>query len=491
MAYKFNIYESIASSEECFSVKKLENHLKNANDDELEIYINSGGGSVFEGLTIYNMLKRYKNKKTVYIDALSASIASVIAMAADSIIMPKNSMMMIHNALTLHSGNSKDFRKMAEDLDKITNSIKQTYLDKADNKIDYDTLTDLMNNETWLTADECFNYGLCTEVSDSVDAVACVDQDIFKNYKNTPDKFKNSIIGGNKIMNRSQLKNIDPDPKDPGIENIDNGTLFLNHARLFNIRNQGIEKISINQAQDKFLPTTLQKELISVATSAPMKNLLSITRVTYQNGFYEVPVLGFDESGELTLIDTVEFDMTTDRDKQLIKELPEYLSTVLAKDLFDAIKVYLASRATMKIETNIQNILNTKSKKITGKIADIRSLFLQAYKMFDRRMKDNLNVVLDYETYLKVKEILKDDITETTFLKINYFIDNSIDGFYLLDPLKIHTNIHAQVVDLDKNVDNGKFTSAITTWSDTKLTLTDEVTGIVKIELTETKKINK
>lgn len=189
--YLYNSITSWGSGEYSTSAKSFKKDLDNLGElNELNVYINSPGGDVFEGVTISNMLKRVKGDVNIHIDGIAASIASVIAMSGNNIIMPKNSMMMIHNAWSMHYGNAKDFRKMADDLDKITDSIKQTYLDKADNKIDYDTLTDLMDNETWLTAEECFNYGLCTEVSDSVDAVACVDEGIFKNYKNIPDHLK-------------------------------------------------------------------------------------------------------------------------------------------------------------------------------------------------------------------------------------------------------------------------------------------------------------
>ena len=81
-------------------------------------------------------------------------------MAGDKIIMPSNAMMMIHNAgLTI--GNSKDLRKLADDLIKVNASIRQAYLDKAGDKLDEETLINLMDNETWLTAQECFDYGLC------------------------------------------------------------------------------------------------------------------------------------------------------------------------------------------------------------------------------------------------------------------------------------------------------------------------------------------
>ncbi|MDR4958207.1 head maturation protease, ClpP-related, partial [Bacillus sonorensis] len=88
------------------------------------------------------------------------SIASVIAMAGNKITMPSNAMMMIHNPYMGMVGNAAEFRKAADDLDKITESIVSTYLAKAGDKLDDGTLRQLLDEETWLTADEALNYGL-------------------------------------------------------------------------------------------------------------------------------------------------------------------------------------------------------------------------------------------------------------------------------------------------------------------------------------------
>ncbi len=94
---------------------------------ELDIYINSGGGDVFAGFAIYNMLKRHTAKKTVYVDGLAASVASVIAMAGDKIIMPENAMLMIHNAWAVAKGNKAKLRKIADEMDKIDGMLAGIY----------------------------------------------------------------------------------------------------------------------------------------------------------------------------------------------------------------------------------------------------------------------------------------------------------------------------------------------------------------------------
>ncbi|MGN1230840.1 MAG: head maturation protease, ClpP-related, partial [Anaerotignum sp.] len=127
---------------------------KYADVAEIKLYINSNGGSVFEGTAIYNQLKRHPAKKTVYIDGFACSIASVIAMAGDEIIMPRNALMMIHNMWMCAYGNSAELRKTADDLDIINNAGKQAYLQKAGEKVTEELITRMMDDETWLTAED-------------------------------------------------------------------------------------------------------------------------------------------------------------------------------------------------------------------------------------------------------------------------------------------------------------------------------------------------
>lgn len=160
--------------------------------NQLDVYINSGGGSVFEGIAIYNMLKRHKAKVNIYVDALAASIASVIAMSGDTIFMPKNSMMMIHNAWTYSVGNADELRKAADDLDRINESSNQAYRER-NLTISEDELQSLLDAETWLSADECLQYGLCDEVIQSNEAVAQVSKHMLKTYQKAPETIENMV----------------------------------------------------------------------------------------------------------------------------------------------------------------------------------------------------------------------------------------------------------------------------------------------------------
>ncbi|MBP5411109.1 MAG: Clp protease ClpP [Lachnospiraceae bacterium] len=133
---------------------------KHPNAKEITVYINSLGGSVMEGIAIYNQLKRHPAHVTVQIDGFACSIASVIAMAGDKVIMPKNTVMMIHNAWTIAVGNSRELHKAADDLEVINQASRQAYLDKAGDKLSEEKLTELLDGETYLTAEQCMEYGL-------------------------------------------------------------------------------------------------------------------------------------------------------------------------------------------------------------------------------------------------------------------------------------------------------------------------------------------
>lgn len=179
----------------------FKNELDELGDDieVINLYINSPGGSVFEGVTIHNMLKRHKARIIVYVDGVAASIASVIAMAGDVIKMPKNAMMMIHNAWTFAWGNAKELRKVADDLDRISNSSMQSYLQKAGDKLTEEVLLELLDAETWLSADEAYEYGLCDEVLESNNMAASISKDLFAKYKNVPKQ----LLEGKQAVNLS------------------------------------------------------------------------------------------------------------------------------------------------------------------------------------------------------------------------------------------------------------------------------------------------
>lgn len=124
--------------------------LKDAKD-EVKVYINSGGGDMFAGVAISNLLKRYKGKTTAIIDGLAASAASIIAFGCDDIEIPKNAYLMIHKPASACWGDSDDFLKMAGTLDTLQKGLVETYLSKAKDGIDEETINAYINAETWFT----------------------------------------------------------------------------------------------------------------------------------------------------------------------------------------------------------------------------------------------------------------------------------------------------------------------------------------------------
>jgi ATP-dependent Clp endopeptidase proteolytic subunit ClpP len=128
---------------------------------ELKLRINSPGGDVFDGLAIHNMLARFQGKITVTVDGLAASIASLIAMAGDVVVMPSNAMMLVHNPHGGVLGDAADMTDMAALLDKIKGQMVATYAMKTGQTVE--KLAALLDAETWLSASEAKDLGFADE----------------------------------------------------------------------------------------------------------------------------------------------------------------------------------------------------------------------------------------------------------------------------------------------------------------------------------------
>lgn len=129
------------------------------------VRINSYGGVVSEGLAIYNLLKSCGKSVETICDGFACSAASVIFCAGEKRTMPKSSLLLIHNAWTYGvEGDANDLRKVADDLEKITQPSVEVY--KAVSNLSEDKIKELMNAETWITADEAKDWGFATEVKE-------------------------------------------------------------------------------------------------------------------------------------------------------------------------------------------------------------------------------------------------------------------------------------------------------------------------------------
>lgn len=160
--------------------------------EKINVHINSGGGSVFGGITIYNILKRHKAEITVYVEGIAASIASVIAMAGDKIVIPENAQMMIHKPSSITWGNADDMRKEADILDGCQKVILNTYMQHVKEGITPEQINALINTETWKNGKEWQEY-FDIETSESINAAACAS-DYFDGYKNLPSFLKNKEL---------------------------------------------------------------------------------------------------------------------------------------------------------------------------------------------------------------------------------------------------------------------------------------------------------
>lgn len=169
----------------------IKNFLSQAEGKDLNVYVNSGGGSVFAGMAIYNMIKRHgeKNKVKVYVDGLAGSIASVIAFAGtEPPEIPSNAFLMIHKPWGAISGNADQMRKMADDLDKIQTGIMNVYEDHLVEGVTIDQVEALVNAETWLDSKEAAKYFNIAQ-TDATDYVAAVG-DYLNHAGKLPEKFK-------------------------------------------------------------------------------------------------------------------------------------------------------------------------------------------------------------------------------------------------------------------------------------------------------------
>jgi len=172
--------------------------IKGLKDMPINLRINSLGGDVFDGMAMYNVIKRREAKTTVYVEGIAASIATIIALGADEVVMAENSLFMIHNAWGGASGEAKDMRKTAETLEKITSELTDIYVKKTG--LSYDAVAQMMDEETWLNAEEAYKLRFIDTISDSIKVAAKYDVSKFKNITQEEIKNKLSININNKKM---------------------------------------------------------------------------------------------------------------------------------------------------------------------------------------------------------------------------------------------------------------------------------------------------
>lgn len=163
------------------------------------VRINSPGGDAFEGAAIYSLLRATGKPVNVIIDGIAASAASIIAMAGDTITMSPVAMMMVHNAWTFCMGDASEMRKCADTLDKVSGSIAQAYVVRTGKTAD--EIKAIMDEETWMGAQECVDQGFATAVAEAApkeDAAAMALAGSFRalaKMAKVPDALKASASG--------------------------------------------------------------------------------------------------------------------------------------------------------------------------------------------------------------------------------------------------------------------------------------------------------
>lgn len=158
----------------------------------MTIYINSGGGDVFAGIAIHSILKRHTGRKTGVVDGLAASIASVILMACDEIVMASGAQIMIHKPSTIVWGNADDLAKMIVELDKCQKSITDIYMLKAKEGVTEEEVTGLINAETWMNGEEAKEVFDIT-VEERPVIAACVSW-MMDSYRNKPQGIRTESV---------------------------------------------------------------------------------------------------------------------------------------------------------------------------------------------------------------------------------------------------------------------------------------------------------
>lgn len=187
---ELSLYDEIGSFG--IGAKEFIAELKEYKGQHVHLRINSPGGEIVEGSAIYNALTRHEGGLTVHIDALAASMASVIAMSGDPVYMADNALLMIHNPWTLAAGEAKDLRKQADLLDTMKSNLIRAYQKKSG--MEEKAIAKLMDEETWLDAVEAVALGFVDAIEDGIPAAASAKEmrARFDNFAKA--KMQNTVI---------------------------------------------------------------------------------------------------------------------------------------------------------------------------------------------------------------------------------------------------------------------------------------------------------
>jgi len=158
--------------------------LREIEADQINLRINSPGGNVFDGVAIAQALRQHPARVSARVEGVAASIASVIALAGDEVMMAKNSFIMIHEPFGGVMGTAEDMRHTASVLDKVSREIRSVYAERTG--ITEDRIQSLMVAETWMTSDEAIELGFADSVLGSEDGMQNISAFDFSAFANAP-----------------------------------------------------------------------------------------------------------------------------------------------------------------------------------------------------------------------------------------------------------------------------------------------------------------
>ncbi|BAU52973.1 head maturation protease, ClpP-related [Mucilaginibacter gotjawali] len=205
MTYKIYLYDTdtdcIGSG--TLSSTYVQSQLEAAAGQDVEVHISSVGGSAFDAIAIYDLLKKYNGNVITYIDALAASAASIVAMGGQQVVMSKYALLMIHKPMVGTGGNADELLKDVQMLNIVQARLAQIYMDKTG--LDGVTINSLINAVTWLSADQALDLGFIDQVEDY--SADITNSALIKNYVNTAPVFYQRYI--NKILTKKSNMNIE------------------------------------------------------------------------------------------------------------------------------------------------------------------------------------------------------------------------------------------------------------------------------------------
>ena len=326
--------------------------------NELHININSPGGSVFDGIAIHNFISGLNMKTVVKIDALAASIATVIALGADEVHMNQNAFFMIHNPWTVVMGEADEMRKQADVMDKIKDTIVSIYLKKT--RMSRNELSELMDNETWLTADEAKRMNFIDEITGGLAIAACVSTDFINNFNNIPKGLKmaeemKEVSEELEVTNQVETTEVEEteEVKTEEVENVE--------------ETESTEETNeVEEVQEETILNKVKTYLASLITEKQDNNELSDRYGEVSNELKEANNLIEDLKAE-----SVEKDEVLNKSLDAIKDL-ESKNEKLAKEVED-LKAKLSEPVGEELVATPQNETKKEVKSFRNVLAEIKN----------------------------------------------------------------------------------------------------------------------